>query len=190
MKTISVLALMAALCVATPVIAQNATVTTNNNGGVSGNVGGNNTNANANANVGGAASTNGGNTSASVGASADTSASAGTDLNGSSSASNDGTSSSSAFSSSSSEAGTDCSGIDKSGSGTGPLDSRALSGLTSVNVVALSDCSGLTLDQGSGAALQGNADVATAIKKAGYAGQDIIGYTMHDASLTVYVKKS
>jgi len=46
------------------------------------------------------------------------------------------------------------------------------------------------LDQGSAAALGTNTKVSDAIKAAGYAGQDILGYAMDGASLTLYVKKA
>src|SRR4051812_9404850 len=199
MKTLSTFALLMAVSMSVPAVA--AGVAVNSNGGVSANSGGTSVNANGgattnlnngavNANGGGgaSASTNEGGVSGSADANSSTSASAGQNQNSSSSAADSSASVlSSAVSSSSSG---DCSGVDKSALGTGPIDNTALSGVTSVSVVAVSDCSGLSLDQGSAAALGTNTKVSDAIKAAGYAGQDILGYAMDAASLTVYVKKS
>ena len=73
-----------------------------------------------------------------------------------------------------------------------PIDAAVLAAVTSVTVFSVNDCTGLgdlaTLDATALAAIGTNQIVVDALAAAGESGAEIIAYTLDGASLTVYVR--
>ena len=192
MKSISVIALVAALSFGTAAFAQVAV----NTGASAG--------ANVNAISSGASVSGGASVDTSAGASTgDASSAQGTASSALSSASSEVSSGLSRLSSevssetssevsASASASASCDNVDTSTIITTPMTRVALAAVTNVQVFSVSDCSGLSdlamMDATASTNLAGNVRVAAALQAAGESGAEIVGYAVEGSTLVVYVK--
>lgn len=73
----------------------------------------------------------------------------------------------------------------------GALDEASLAGVTSVTIVTIGECEGLsTIDGSAQATLGAHPALVAALAAAGESGSEIVAYTLSDGSLTVYVRAS
>lgn len=88
----------------------------------------------------------------------------------------------------------DCDTFDPSVVATTAMDAAMLAAVTNVTVFAVDGCTGLPdlagMDAGTNTALAANVMVTDALARAGESGADIIGYSVEDTSLVVYVRKA
>ena len=190
MRLISTIALLSALALTAPAIAQDVNATVNGaastatGGGVS--AGGTDASADVNAN---ASASVGVDTSSGI----DAGASAGVDTSASAGASTGVDASSSMANASSAPASSqECNSDTTTSALAAPLDMAAVTAATSVTVIELTDCSAqqtmATADVS--AALTANPAVAAALQASGNTGGEIVGAAVEGTSLTVYIKTS
>jgi hypothetical protein len=197
MKKISIIALIAALSVATAAVGAGVTTNAGSTVNSTTNAATGSSNAGANGNANGGANAQVTANSSSVGLDVNASASGEADTSTSVSAPDASSMlspDSSMSSMTSSEVSQACADLNGAGMTTTAIDAAALATVQNVTVFSVSDCSGLgdsaALDATTNASLAGNANVAAAIQTSGYAGQQVVGYTLDGTSLTVFLKKN